>query len=989
MLERFPAEPKQHSSGHPLTPFVGREPELLALRNAFDLAMQGLRQVILLGGEPGIGKTSIMSRFAGEAREKGSLVLWGNCYEWEGAPAYWPWTQVLGTWLRDLDEDDRAALLGPRTNFIAQLVPEIHDRVPELTPVPGGLEARRFQLMTAVAQTMRLAAARRPLVIVLDDVHWADAPTLELLLFLSQEIRDERLVLIVGYRDADLTPVNPATPILTDLGREPHTHRLSLKGLPKPQVAHLVMLITGRAQAPGLVETVYTETNGNPFFVTEVARLIADEGSLDATHDRLPRHPRVPDSVRSAIRRRLDRLSEDCNRALTVAAVVGREFDVRILERTTGTPVLVLLDAIDEALRAGLLTSTQLPSTFRFSHALVQETIYEEIPRAERSRLHMAVGQALELEADRERLWAELAHHFFQASPLGGPENVANYSARAGDAAMAQFDWIVAASHFKHALDALDELSPVDVARQCDLLLSLGEAQNRAGSGAGDAPAARISFSRAFDIARTFGDGVRMAQAAVGYAGNNISAAFGGPRQLEMLEEALAVLDPSDSPLRVRLLARLAMDLWFRSTDNLVRSRACAEEAVAIASSLGDPTLMSFALNGRHNSGNGPDNLTERMDDADHLIDVAEQTGDPIAAAWGYILQVMDAIEAGNISDAERSVAWLQAFDERVRIPYVSQRVAVCSVMLDLLAGRYATAAVQVRRAKSLWQSSVPRQHASQSFFLLRDIGTLDSLDEDIQIPDKLHSWRLTALAHRMALALERGQVAAARADYEAIVADDFALVVFNQHWTSTLAMLAEAAVAFDDADRAKRMVVMLEPYPERQIMDGSLGVCHGPVALYLGRLAGLLAHWDDATRWLDQSLVICQRLGLRPFIARTLLAQAELLAARDGHGSLKARELSEHAIEAAESIGMLGLIPRAITVRDAPIAEPAAAFGLTPRELDVLQLIAQGLTDAEVAKRLFLSPRTVSTHLTSVYGKLNVSSRSAATRVAFEQHLV
>jgi len=988
MSDPFPAEFEHISSGSADTLFIGREPELLALRNAFDLSLRGTRQVILLGGEPGIGKTSIMDEFARDAREKGALVLWGNCYEWDGAPAYWPWTQVLSTWIRELDEDDLASLLGSRANLIAQLVPELHDRIPAMAPVPGGLEARRFQLLTAISQTVRLATARRPLVIVLDDVHWADAPTLELLLFLAQEIRDERLLLIAAYRDADLTPENPATRILADLGRESHTRRLSLMGLAKPQVARLVTLIIGQAQAPGLVETVFAETGGNPFFVTEVARLIADEGISSETQDRLARHPRVPDSVRAAIRRRLNRLSDGCNRALLVASVVGRDFDVRILERVTGTEVMVLLDALDEALQARLLTSTQLPSTFRFSHALVQETIYEDIPRAERSRLHLAVGQALELEADRDRHWAELAHHFFQASPLGGPEKVVEYSARAGDAAMSQFDWVVAASHYQHALDALDMTSPLAVTLQCDLLLSLGEAQNRAGSGSGDAPAARVSFARAFDIARTLADGERMARAAVGYAGNNIVAAFGGPRQLEMLEEARAALDVADSPLRVRLLARLAMDLWFRSTRNLAESRACAEDAVAMASRLSDPTLMSFALNGRHNSGHRPDNLDERLADARKMIAIAEQTLDPIAASWGHMLHGIDEMEAGNMSAAAESFSWLRRFDERVHIPYVATRVAVYGALIDMATGRYADAALEVERARELWQSSMPRQHAAQSFVLLRDLGRLDVLAETIEIPDDLHPWRTSALSHRMALALERGQFAAARADYELVVANDFALVEFNMHWISNLVMLTEGALAFDDTTRAAQIFSKLEPYGDRLVHEGSLSICHGPVALHLGRLATLLRRWDEATRWLDRSLATCQRLGLRPFIARTLLAQAELSAARDGPGNRTARDLAERSIAEAAAIGMNGLLPKAQAVRDAPDLQPGAALGLTPREIDVLRLIAQGMTDAEVAERLFLSPRTVSTHLTSIYTKLNVSSRAAATRIAMEHNL-
>jgi DNA-binding CsgD family transcriptional regulator len=481
-----------------------------------------------------------------------------------------------------------------------------------------------------------------------------------------------------------------------------------------------------------------------------------------------------------------------------------------------------------------------------------------------------------------------------------------------------------------------------------------------------------------------------MARAAVGYAGINLVAVFGGTRQLEMLEEAHAALDPADSRLRTRLMARLAMDLWNRSTANDVRSRALAESAVAAAERLADPTILAYALNALHYSGHRPDNLPARKTVAARLVVAAEQTGDPIAAAWGYLLKMNDDLEAGEVFEAEQAMAWLRAFDERVHIPYIAQRVAAYRVLLALQAGRYPEAAEQVERARSLWQSTTPFQHACQSFVLMRDLGRLGELKEDVEIPDGLHPWRAAAQAHRMALALERGEMTAARADYDALVADDFARVAFNQHWYSTLAMLADAAVAFEDRPRAARMYQLLEPYSGRQVFDGSLVICHGPVALYLGRLAGALDHWEEALRQFDHALALCERLGLRPYTARTLLATAEVLVCRDAHGDrAAARELAQRSIAAAESIGMLGLIPRATAVRDALLPSPLFGLGLTPREMDVLRLIAQGLTDAEVAERLSLSPRTIGSHLTSIYSKLHVQSRTAAARIALEHGLV
>jgi DNA-binding CsgD family transcriptional regulator len=305
------------------------------------------------------------------------------------------------------------------------------------------------------------------------------------------------------------------------------------------------------------------------------------------------------------------------------------------------------------------------------------------------------------------------------------------------------------------------------------------------------------------------------------------------------------------------------------------------------------------------------------------------------------------------------------------------------------LRGDYAAAAAQIEQARMLWQSDAARQHACQSLLLLRDLGQLEDLTDELRLPDHLYPWRQAAQAHRLLLALARGQQTAAQADYEALVAHDFSRVRVDHHWLATLAPLAEAAVIFSDAPRAARLRAWLAPYAERLMVDGSLVVCHGPVALYLGQLAGVLGRWDEAIQRLDQARLICERLGLQPFLARTLLAHAEVLTRRDGPGDrAAARDLSQRAMNVASAIGMLGLIPHTTALRET-LSDPAgAAFGLTPRELDVLRLMARGLTDAEVAEQLFLSPRTVGTHLTSIYGKLGVSSRTAAARIAIERGL-
>jgi DNA-binding CsgD family transcriptional regulator len=971
-------------------PFVGREAALLATEDAFRQATEGVGQIVLLSGEPGIGKTRMAEQVSAIARARGALVAWGSCHEWEGAPAYWPWTQVLRTCWQWQSPDDRPQLSPLQRALLGQILPELLDQEfgPD-RPIPLGPEARRYQLLVATSALVRGVVSQQPLVIVLDDIHWADIPSLQLLRFLAIDMRNAPVLIIATYRDAEIGPRHPAASIITDLAREPHCLRLSLHGLTKQQVARFMEMIAGTRQPASLVDVIFEETAGNPFFVTEVVRLLADENSLDASEVGASRL-QVPESVRGAIRRRVDRLSPDCRHILTVASVAGRDLDVRVLAHVTGISALELLDVLDEAARAQLIVPADGSVMFRFSHALVQQTLYQEIVASERVRLHLAIGAALEARGDREPPFEELAYHYVQAGPFGDPAKTLQYAEHAGHLAMSQFAWEMAATQYLHALDALELTNPADAVQRGDLLLALGDAENRSGPGSGDAPAARVRFLEAFDLASTRGDYQAMAQAAIGFAGLNIVTAFGEEEQRELLERALAALPPEASPLRVRVLSRLAVDLWNRSTENLMRVRVLADEAVEAATQLHDAGLHAFALWARHYSAWRPDNLRERMEISTRLVAFAEQTGDPIVTAWAYFSRTLDSIEAADLNDAEQSVAVVRHFDERVHISYVALREAAYHGMLSLVTGDYADAETHIERARDLWQSSTARQHQLQTFVLLRDTGRLDQLTEEISLPSSSNLWRVATEAHRMWSLLDREQLPEARRAYDALVADDFAHVPFDAYWYGVMIPLAEAAITFQDEPRMQRIYDLLSPYDDRLASVGILGVVHGPVSYTLGRLALELEEVDTAEQRLADALALSDERGLRPYVARGLVALAEVALRRGSARDLKkAHAYARRAADVADTIGMSGLVPRNEDLRVVFKAQRASKFGLTSRELDVLRLVAEGLTDQEVAERLFLSPRTVGTHLTSIYTRLNVSSRTAAARIALEYRLV
>ncbi|MEN8182039.1 MAG: AAA family ATPase [Myxococcota bacterium] len=530
---RFVAPVEEHAAGLRVPSrtasearlFVGREDVMAELRALLDDCFAGSGRVALLSGEPGIGKTCTAERLADEARRRGALVLEGRATEAEGVPAFWPWVRVLRGLALGLTLEELRDSVGPAAAELARLVPELRQQIPEL-PDPGPEESAqaRFRLFDAVATVLRGTNRTRALVLFLDDLHWADEPTLLLLQFVAREIRDARVLLLGAYRDVELRRQHPLARVLGELAREAHHRRISLGGLEEQDVARFVEASTGRPASAALVAAVFRRTEGNPFFVHETVRLLASEGRLEGeAPSEAAWDVGLPEGVREVIGRRLDRLSEECNQALTRAAVIGREFDVPLLARVCEQPPARVLDLLDEAESARIVVPavgghrTPSPGCFAFGHALVRETLYEELTVPQRVRLHRRVAESLEaLGGERTGTHlAELARQFFQAAPGGDVERALAYCVRAGEHALELLAWEEAVAHFERALQAIELAVPVEEAHRCELVLALGRAQWQAGH----YPEGRRTFSLAATLARKLDRADLLAEAAIGLGG--------------------------------------------------------------------------------------------------------------------------------------------------------------------------------------------------------------------------------------------------------------------------------------------------------------------------------------------------------------------------------------------------------------------------------------------------------------------------------------
>jgi DNA-binding winged helix-turn-helix (wHTH) protein/tetratricopeptide (TPR) repeat protein len=904
-------------------PFVGRESELQTLRGALDAALAGEGRLELLMGEPGIGKTRTLDELAGEARRRGLRVLTGRCYEGEGAPAFWPWVQVLRDAWADLGDGDLARTLGAGAAEVAELLPELRERLPDLAPAPGGTpEQARFRLFDAVTRFLVRESARRPLAILLDDLHWADKPSLLLLQFLATELGGSRMLVAGTYRDVELRRTHPLAQIVADLAREPSCDRVPLRGLDRAAVARFLEM-AGPSLDASLADEAFEMTEGNPFFLGEIVEL------WKQAKGRRPRSSgaTLPQGAREAIGRRLDSLSDECNRVLRLASVIGREFGITVLERLAELPAEELLARLDEARAARVVEEPAGVGAYRFAHLLIRETLYEEITTPERVRLHRRVAEILETlhGAESEVHAAELAHHYFQGAPGGDVARAISLCERAAERAMRVLAYEESAVHLERALLALDLAAPVDEVHRCRLLLALAHAQDHAGE---FRTSSRIG-ERAFEVAHELDRPDLLARAALAVAGR---FDFGPPyaQGCRHLEEALAALGEAEPHLRCKLLARLAVTSPHR--DSMETRLALAEQAVALARELGDPDTLLDALAGLGYPGLlGPDHDARRLEVAAEVEELANRTGRRDMLGRVHEDRMRSYLAAGDIDAAAREVDAARVLAESLRQPAMVYFTSFFRVARAIAEARFDDAEREIRssHAEGLrvgrWNEAsavnVDGIYLFQVFAVLQQKGELAGMPADLHeyTPDPNFAPALIEAA--VAVIREAtGAVEQARGALDRIAARGFDAIPRDEWWLGTLALLTQLVAALGDAPRARELYDLLLPYASRNLTFQLFRLYAGSTSRFLGLLAETFGDLDAAARHCADALEANARMGARGPSAWTQLGYARVLLVRAGAGDGEAaRELLTRCLATARSCGMSGLETSA-----APLAERA-----------------------------------------------------------------
>jgi class 3 adenylate cyclase/tetratricopeptide (TPR) repeat protein len=586
------------------TPFVGREVERAELRRCLDRASHGRGALVMIGGEPGVGKTRLAEELAAEARQRGLLALTGHCYEMEGAPPYIPFVEILEATARVVPAAALREALGDAAPEVAKLMPELRRLFPDIAvPLELPPEQERRYLFNCMLEFIERAGRAQPLFLVLEDLHWADDSTLLLLQHIAQRLSEIPVLILGTYRDVELDVARPLARALEELLRQRLAHDLALKRLPEAGVEAMLRALSGQEPPTPLVQAVYRETEGNPFFVEEVFHHLAAEGKLlDAQGRWRPDlsigELEVPRGVRLVIGRRLERVSEECRRVLTTAAVIGHGFSFELLE-TLGDPSAgsgqgvntdVLLDAVDDAERAHLITSAGdgREARFTFAHELIRQTLVSELSLPRRQRLHLRVAEAMEQVYARalEEHAADLAHHLYQAGTAADPQKTAHYLALAGERALG-------AAAFEDALrlyeSALSLQPPDDRRGHADLLSKRGMARRSLGRW----EEALADWREALAAYEELGDAE-----AVGRLSSDMTIQLlWGARYVEALEisrRGLNALGEQVSADRCRLLARAGLVLslggYHTAGDGMIA------QAVAMAEQLGDRRLLGLVL---------------------------------------------------------------------------------------------------------------------------------------------------------------------------------------------------------------------------------------------------------------------------------------------------------------------------------------------------------------------------------------------------------
>ena len=961
---------------------MGRVEELSNLSSAFNSASDGRGGIVMLGGEPGIGKTRLLEELELLATKQAALVIRGTCYEGDSTPPYWPWIQALRSVLTSPTQAVISALES-RVDSVSEIVPEVVRMFPgtETAPQLEGSQAR-FNLFDSITSFLRELSESQPVVVILDDLHWADQSSLDLLEFFAQNIGSSPVLIVGGYRDMELSRRHPLSDKIASLARNRSFQRITVRGLNRDEVQELVESVGGIKLSPELAVEIHERTEGNPFFAGEVARDLS-RNSVDKNGIVNTIEFRVPEGVREAIGIRLNRLSEKCNQVLRTASVVGREFNFDLLSKInpefSTEDLLHLLEIADAAVVIREVHGES--GRYEFAHALIQQTLNEELTTGRRLQLHaQIVGSIEELYADHiHEHYSELLHHAQEAETILGSDVTATYALLSAEQALNSYAWSDAETKFKVAYESLGSETPSET--NARILFGLGKVELQTLTYP-DIQRGWDKVAEAFHLFDQLGD----ADAAVAVAVRSRGfIPFWLYNTMPVFSRALELAEPVSSEAGT-LLNLFGAAARYEEEDSEKAERSLAS-ALVIAQKNGDRQLETGTLAELSMSALSEGDTQSALDIARQAIDLSSEHNFPLIEMYAHFISsaayegIGNAEKARHHAEAERSIeqrtgsviggAW-----NRYHVAYGQSARDEIDQLGDLIDSQYPTdRVVRLFVGIGAW-----------------NIGKDSNLQDRIttaQNAGRTAPNLFQKSSHAVFLALA-GWVT--RNQEVSAFASDLGSEILNapkitQHIEiySRISVGLNAAITSDSKEAATH-------YEALRNLPGMFAEFHFQFSSQ--RLLGLLAHTAGMNQQFDEhfetGLKTSKISGYKLEYAWIAHDFAErLLQSDESADRSRATAIVAAGLEEIDGLGMsavennLNSLNGIIESTESDSAPPQNPVGLTDREIEVLRLVAAGRTNQQIAEQLVIAQTTAAKHVANILGKTGSANRTEAATFA------
>jgi hypothetical protein len=881
---------------------VDRVRETAQIKRCAANADETTNRLVLIAGDPGIGKTRLATELATSLFASGWTVLHGRATP-DGVVPYEPFVEAIRHYLthHPLPEGTFDPAIQPELSELGRIMPELRvggaaGRFPEDDP-----HLQRYHMFEGAVALLAWMLADAPVCLVFDDLHWADRATVMLLRHVLRSTQTARLLIVATCREPDMDAHSGLPELLEDLRREQRLERVALVGMDSGDTGALVGEVAGEHPSEQFAELLHEQTGGNPFFIEEVVRGLSERGD-EARFDRAAlERMGVPDGVKELIASRL-RADQEAANTLAAAAVVGPSFSPSVLARLLDKGLDAVLAVLDAAVAAGLVVEEPAEQRFAFRHALVREALHETFSHTRRALLHLRAGEALEAEGAPA---AELAVHFWEARQIGGAAKAVRYAMGAAEGARHARADHEAVAHYGRALEASELTKERDRKLDCRLMLGLGEAQMRAG----DSVAGRATLARAAELAQELDLPDVLASAALNVGAFNLSAGVLDELLVDLLERALERVPPGAT--RARVMARLGTALYW--SDQVERRERLAAEAERMARAEDDPATLATVLGYNLVTLWSPERAHRAIEEATEVMELAGAAGEQEMALRARSSRINNLLMIRRVEPAFEDIDGFGELARQLRQPRVLWYAPLYEAMRALMLGRFAEAERLCIRSAQIGREVDPSLSSllsgAQMLYLRWWQGRLDELAPAVegfaaQYP-AMPAWRCGLALIRRELEDRAGAaevLAGVRAEGFDQIPDDNILLV-------AMTFLAEACGWLRDRQAAAELERLLHPFSGLVVVSPNAG-CLGPVDRLLGLLLAAQGRVEEAGSLHERGLGQAVELKAPPLIAQAQIDYAELLV--EVGERVRAERLAREALGAGEELGMARIVTRA-----------------------------------------------------------------------------